>query len=204
MSAGTYTGNLCVTSNDPDPGPGNGTDLVIVPVEMVVTVPEPDPLVCNAPAVAFENGIPTDWTVVVNTGPVYWSTTDDLAACDNGGNLTPGSGEAACADSDQTNPGGDPYDTELWSNSFDLSGYTTVSLQFAADYNDITPGGGDMFEVWVWDGSSWTMEASWDADFNAIVTLDLSAYGGLSDVGVSFRYHGDGWDWWAQVDDVLA
>ncbi|MCB0203758.1 MAG: proprotein convertase P-domain-containing protein, partial [Anaerolineae bacterium] len=32
LADGVYTGNLCVTSDDPDPGPGNGTDLVIVPV----------------------------------------------------------------------------------------------------------------------------------------------------------------------------
>ena len=38
--AGVYTGNLCVTSNDPDPGPGNETDLVIVPVTL--TVPAAD------------------------------------------------------------------------------------------------------------------------------------------------------------------
>ena len=36
LAAGTYTGNLCVTSNDPDPGPGNGTDLVIVPLTLTV------------------------------------------------------------------------------------------------------------------------------------------------------------------------
>ncbi|MCB0201627.1 MAG: hypothetical protein KDI03_16300, partial [Anaerolineae bacterium] len=33
---GTYTGNLCVGSNDPDAGPGNETNLVIVPVSMTV------------------------------------------------------------------------------------------------------------------------------------------------------------------------
>ena len=36
---GVYTGNLCVTSNDPDTGPGNGTDLVIVPVTLTVNTP---------------------------------------------------------------------------------------------------------------------------------------------------------------------
>lgn len=36
LAGGTYTGNLCVSSNDPDPGPGNGTDLVIVPVSLTV------------------------------------------------------------------------------------------------------------------------------------------------------------------------
>jgi hypothetical protein len=203
LPAGTYSGVLCVHSNDPDPGPGNGTDLVTVDLEMVVEAePDPDPLVCNAAPIAFEGGIPSDWAVLVNTGPVYWSTTDDLAACDNGGNQTLGSGEAACADSDETNIGGSPYDTELWSNSFDLTGYTNVTLQFAGAYNDISPGGGDLFEIWVWDGSTWIMEAQWDADFNQIVMQDLSAYGGLPDVGVSFRYHGDAWDWFVQVDDV--
>ena len=138
LNPGFYQGALCVFSNDPQ------TPLVIVPVDLTVEEAggEPDPLVCNAPAVAFENGIPTDWTVVVNTGPVYWSTTDDLAACDNGGNQTLGSGEAACADSDQTNIGGDPYDTELWTNSFDLSGYNAVSLEFAGTTTTSPPAAG--------------------------------------------------------------
>ncbi len=39
LAAGVYTGNLCVTSNDPDPGPGNGTDLVIVPLTLTVQPP---------------------------------------------------------------------------------------------------------------------------------------------------------------------
>jgi hypothetical protein len=39
LPVGTYTGNLCVTSDDPDAGPGNETDLVIVPVELIVTDP---------------------------------------------------------------------------------------------------------------------------------------------------------------------
>ncbi len=39
LANGVYTGNLCVTSNDPDAGPGNGTDLVIVPVTLTVQPP---------------------------------------------------------------------------------------------------------------------------------------------------------------------
>jgi hypothetical protein len=39
LLAGTYTGVLCVRSNDPDPGTGNGTELVIVELEMVVQTP---------------------------------------------------------------------------------------------------------------------------------------------------------------------
>ncbi len=45
LAVGTYTANLCVTSNDPDAGPGNGTALVVVPVTLDVT--EPSHLICN-------------------------------------------------------------------------------------------------------------------------------------------------------------
>ena len=36
LAVGSYTANLCVTSNDPDAGPGNGTELVQVPVTLDV------------------------------------------------------------------------------------------------------------------------------------------------------------------------
>ncbi len=53
LAVGAYTGNLCVTSNDPDAGPGNGTELVIVPVELVVTEP-------SAPAIELVKTVGTD------------------------------------------------------------------------------------------------------------------------------------------------
>ena len=40
--AGTYTGNLCIFSNDPDPGPANETDLVLVPLTLTVTATPPN------------------------------------------------------------------------------------------------------------------------------------------------------------------
>lgn len=36
MVDGTYTGNVCVFSNDPDAGLGNETELVVVPVQLIV------------------------------------------------------------------------------------------------------------------------------------------------------------------------
>ncbi len=39
LAAGTYTGDLCIFSNDPDPGPGNGTNLAPVPVTLIVQTP---------------------------------------------------------------------------------------------------------------------------------------------------------------------
>ena len=62
-------------------GPGNGTELVIVALELIVEHGTPEPLVCNGPAIDFEGGIPSDWTVLVSTGPVYWTTTANPAGC---------------------------------------------------------------------------------------------------------------------------
>ena len=39
LVAGTYTGNLCIFSNDPDAGPGNETELVVVPLTLTVESP---------------------------------------------------------------------------------------------------------------------------------------------------------------------
>jgi hypothetical protein len=49
LAPGTYSGNLCVDSNDPDPGPGNGTDLVVVPVQLTVEDAGPGPSVLEIP-----------------------------------------------------------------------------------------------------------------------------------------------------------
>ncbi|MCO5207310.1 MAG: immune inhibitor A [Anaerolineae bacterium] len=198
LADGTYEGALCVESNDPV------TPLVEVPVSLTVETPVGADLVCNNDPIAFESGLPASWSVDTPFGTVYWSTTDDLAACDNGGNQTLGSGEAACADSDETNVPGDPYDTSLVTNAIDLTGYNSVSLDFAVNYNDIDASGGDMFSVEVSTdgGATWTSELSWNSDHNEITSVDLSSYGGNANVLVRFRYAGLGWDWWAQVDDV--
>jgi hypothetical protein len=39
LTPGVYSGNLCITSNDPDAGPGNETDLVVVPLTLTVEEP---------------------------------------------------------------------------------------------------------------------------------------------------------------------
>ena len=41
LAVGTYTGQLCIRSNDPDNGPGNETSLVQVPVTLTVIPPVP-------------------------------------------------------------------------------------------------------------------------------------------------------------------
>ncbi|MEZ5464099.1 MAG: hypothetical protein R3F22_02515 [Lysobacteraceae bacterium] len=170
-------------------------------------VTQPD-LVCNGATVTFENGIPASFTTR-NSGNVFWSTTDELTACDNGGNQTPGSGNAACADSDETNIAGAPYDAELWTNRIDLSSATAATLHFNAAYNDNSNGTGtsnDLFDVDIsTDGaSSWTNLQRWDEDHwgpGEAASLDLTAFVGQN-VVIRYRYTGSSWNWWAQVDDL--
>ncbi len=191
---GDYTANLCVDSND------TATPQVQVPVTL--TVEPPEVLICNGPAIGFEQGIPSGWQVVDNEGTgVVWTTTAD-AACEIA-NLTNGTGEAACVDSDATGSPAVPYDTELWTPLTDLSGWGAVVLDAKAYYRDVTTNGNDRFEVDVWNGSAWTTELSWDEDHEPEdFSINLSAYAGLPDTRVRFRYFGDGYDWYAQVDDI--
>ncbi len=193
---GVYTANLCVESDDP------ATPLVQVPVILTVVEPE-GVLECNGEMIGFEDGIPNAWTVVDNTGGtgIVWTTTAD-PACEVP-NYTNGSGEAACADSDAAGYPAVPYDTELRSNTIDLTGWSVVVLDVKAYYNDISTGYNDRFEVDVWDGIVWTNELSWDEDhMPEDFTLNLSAYAGLPSVRIRLRYFGNGYDWYAQADDI--
>jgi hypothetical protein len=190
-----YSANLCVNSDDP------ATPVVQVPVYL--TVLPPVNLVCNGEAIAFEDGIPSGWAVVDNTGGsgIVWTTTADPAC--GIPNRTNGSGEAACADSDAAGYPAVPYDTELWSNIIDLSGQGAVVLDVKGYYRDIATGANDRFEVDVWDGVTWANELSWDEDHEPEdFSLNMSAYAGNPTTRVRFRYFGNGYDWYAQVDDV--
>ncbi len=195
LTPNTYTANLCVDSDD------LATGVLQVPVTL--TIEPPQGLVCNGDVITFEDGIPSGWLVVDNTGGtgIVWTTTAD-PACEIS-NLTNGTGEAACADSDAAGFPAVPYDTELWTPLIDLSGQGAAVVDVKAYYNDITAGTNDRFEVDVWDGVGWTNALSWDEDHTPEdFALNLSAYVGLSDARIRFRYFGDGYDWYAQVDDI--
>ncbi len=198
LALGDYTGTLCFDSNDPF--------LPRVAVPVVLSVAPGMPLECNGAVMDFESGIPLAYyRTAAGNVDVKWVTTADDGSC-RPNNETPGSGEAACVDSDLTNP--DPseaYDARLSTNSFDLSAYGAASLEFAVAYKDSTLA--DKFEVDISAdaGSTWTNALSWDEAHNTPgenVTINLAAYLGQADVRVRFRYYGEDWDWWAQVDDI--
>ncbi|MCA9952474.1 MAG: proprotein convertase P-domain-containing protein, partial [Anaerolineales bacterium] len=164
-------------------------------------------LACNEGVIDFEFGIPFATT---RTNNVYWTTTADASGCDNV-NETLGTGNAACASAEVTNSGANSYSAQMISNSFDLTGYSTsddIDLNFTAAYRDSNFSKSfDSFGVSVSTdgGSTWTSIMNWPSDHynpGEDVSLDLSAYAGLSDVRVRFYYSGLEWDYWAQVDDV--
>jgi len=136
-----------------------------------------------------------------------WS---NLAGCGEAGNYTNGSGDAACVSSDMFGP--HAFDAELRTPTLSLAGLTGTTLNFTANYGNF--GGPDFFDVDVRvGGGPWTNELSWNEDHGGFfaapgedVVINLSAYDGMTDVRVRFRYYdpnpGADWDWYVQIDDV--
>ena len=158
-------------------------------------------LFCDGPAVTFAQGIPAGWDVIDNTAGagIVWTTVNDPAC--GIGNQTGGSGNAACADSDASGSGSPPFDTELVTDMFNVSGATFLTLNFNGYYRDLGSGN-DSFGVDMWNGSEWLNQMTWDETHPAeAVAVDVIV-AGLTDVQFRFTYSGDGFDWYAQVDDV--
>ena len=197
LAAGTYTGNLCVDSNDPDPGPGNETEMVVVPVALTVETQAGPPLVCNAPAVGFEEGVfPTGWsyTTLALPGGEWVVSTDNSSGFWNPGPAPEGVYYASAND-DLPGSGSNGSADYLYTNIIDLSGATSASLDFWYHFNGDygqTAGGvavsGD-------GGATWGSETIVPMGDNwQTYTLDLSAYAGNNNVQVRFHSN-DGGNW---------
>lgn len=164
-----------------------------------------DSVECNGPAVTFDEGLPTTWITATTTGPVYWALSGDVNACDNpyeAGGTEPG----ACADADTTNGAGDPYDTEMWTNAFSLVGQQQASLDLQWRHRQLNNSVFNV-DVSIDGGLNWTnifTDASGNPGGSAgdFASLDLGAFLEEPSVMARFRYYGDAWDWYAQVDDV--
>lgn len=164
-------------------------------------------LACNT-SVDFGAGIPGDWTVADNEGSgVVWG---DLAGCGESGNFTGGAGDVACASSDVF--GTAEFDTELWTNTLDLSTATAATLDYMVNYQNYAGLDRLAVDVSTDGGSNWTNLLLWDSDHGAFratpgeaVSLDLTPYVGGSNVIVRWHYYDPNtsdWDWYVQVDDV--
>lgn len=161
-------------------------------------------LACNAGTVEFDTGIPATW-ITTTVGNVFWTTTAD-PHCGDLTNETGGHGEAACANADATNSDAQPYDAQLWSNAFNLSGQAAASLELRWRHRPLN-GSSFSIDVSTDGGINWTNVFTNTAgnpgntagDFLAI---DLAPYLGQPNVIVRFRYQGNGWDWYTQIDQV--
>lgn len=153
---------------------------------------------------------PTGWVVADNEGTgVVW---DNLAGCGEAGNYTGGSGDVACASSDEF--GSAEFDTELWTPAFSLEGYTSAQVSYLANYQNFASLDFLDLDISTDGGTNWTNLLSWNEDHGAFratpgesVTVDLSAYAGLSNLILRWHYYDpntDDWDWYAQIDDVTV
>ena len=157
----------------------------------------------------FEAGLPTTWTVVDNAGTgVVWQLNGDWGR----GNYA-GTGNAAAVDSDES--GAVPYDTELISPVFDAT--EGLALTFLVNYQAFLPENDQFFDVDIStdDGATWTNALRLDDDTppgglfvengGVLQSIALDPYVDAGDTfQVRFRYYttSDGFDWYAQIDDI--
>jgi len=149
----------------------------------------------------FETGIlPVGW---INQD---YNSSGDVWAFNNPGmrvNLTPG-GEGGFAILDSDDYGfGRTQDAGLRTPMLNLSAFTTVILEFDADYKYYSESP-VVVRVSADNGSTWTDKWIKElANFNGHVTIDLtSEAAGKSQVIIEFKYTGS-FGWWWEVDDVL-
>src|SRR5438874_9577427 len=172
------------------------------------TVQPPSPVVCNGSTIGFDSGIPSDWTVVDNAGNGVNGTT--VAASGEGGNWTGGGGDAASVSSDSHFL--TEFDTELHTPTFSLAGFSGATLTYLANYWNLANRDFLKLDISTNGGTQWNPVLSWNENhgsFRAVpgelVSVDLSAYAGLSNLLLRWHYYDpntNDWDWYAQIDNV--
>lgn len=146
----------------------------------------------------FEGGIPATWSVVDNIGgsPFNW----ELNTVAGRANETGGSGACASADADtynENNPS--PYDVSLISESFVIP--SSALLEFDARHRPLN---NSVFDVILHtDSGDETLLSDTTGFGSTRYQFNISSYAGES-ATVEFRYSGDDWDWYAQVDNVVV
>ena len=150
---------------------------------------------------------PAGWTVTNNIPGLgtTWEFDDPYART----NLTGGSGGFAIVDSDQAGTGVVFFqDTELISPSVNLTGASTVTLEFDTDFRWFDGGLDEQADVDVSTDGGTTWTNVWKrsgADYRGPrhETVNISAIANNKpDVKVRFYYYNANFDYWWQVDNV--
>jgi len=131
------------------------------------------------------------------------------------GNFSSGDGGAAHVDTDvRPESGSGPYNIAIVSPSFVVPADAT--LDYVLNFQVVSVDA-EFAHIEINDGSGWVSLMTYSNDtggmppspYTADLALgvagshDISAYAG-STAEVRFRYEGDGWDWWMQVDDIAV
>jgi hypothetical protein len=164
----------------------------------------------------FNGGGAFPWTVMDYNGAsnvVGWDYNYNIFdGVDARGNFSSGDGGAAHVDTDAASPNG-PYDIAILSPETVISSNAFLSYNinfqaigaFDVGHVEISTDGGatwDNLITYTDDiGGFPTFPYDGDEPLGVVETIDLAAYGGQSAI-IQFRYEGDGWNWWMQVDDV--
>ncbi|MCC3762956.1 S8 family serine peptidase [Glycomyces sp. TRM65418] len=143
--------------------------------------------------------LPEGWEVVDRGETTGWVFDDPFGY----GNMTPGSGGFAEANSDSADPELH-VDTDLISPVFDLSASEDPTLSFASFFVDGGIGAEAEVLVSADGGATWDQVWHTDADLEATVeTVDLSAWAAETDLQVKFHFDDhDTWAYWWMVDNV--
>ena len=149
---------------------------------------------------------PAGWTNTAVLGPNSWTLGNNAVAGYSG--TVDGSCMAFIND-DELGGGAPALIADLITPSMDLSGLDTAQLKFDYVFDDI---GTSYLKVALWNGTVWDTVFTEDTDPGCLgffpgcsprsAVIDLSDYL-VADFQAKFIYNdGDGWSWWAAIDNV--
>lgn len=144
-------------------------------------------------------GLPAGWEVVDRGETAGWVFDDPFGY----GNMTPGSGGFAEANSDAADPD-HHVDTDLITPVFDLSAAEDPTLSFASFFVDDGIGSEAEVLVSVDGGETWEQVWYTNEDLEATVeAVDLAAWADQTAVQLKFHFDDhDTWAYWWMVDNV--
>ena len=210
-----YAGQMYTRTFEISNTGGNPLTYMINEEDVTTTAVEPVTLLEEA----FEDGFPTDWTVVTNGDPnVPWQLASDYGSPTSPNYAS--TGDAAMANSDVgqlPNFGGPSFDTEMWTPAMTMDD-TGFTLEYKVNFQDFL--GNDFLDVDITTdgGETWTNMIQYTEDTCLVPGTCFTPPNGLPqsipldgfvNQGETFQVRwrfwtldDPSWEWWATIDDV--